>query len=176
MSIKDKPNPTKYDKNSEHLLSNSTIPILYFELILLAAAIILATIGLESYNFLIYREIASDRHIRGLARIRNYFVKLDAQTRDYFVNKIYDTPSTSLKHGHSGLRRTIQIIEAFLIGLIVAVSSTFFLFSPTMNIGFGVGATVLTIMFLEINARRRLSKAFKNAEAEMKYNNNDFTE
>ena len=153
--------------------SNSKMPLLYFELIVLAAAIILGTIGLEIYNFLIYREIASDRHIRGLARIRNYFVKLDPQIRDYFVHKTHDAPSTTLKHGHSGLRRTLQIIEGFFIGLIFTVSSTFFSFSQVMNVAFGVAVAVLAILFLEMNARRRLRQAFSSAEAEIRFSNND---
>jgi hypothetical protein len=150
--------------------SNSKLPVLYFKLILLTAALILATIGLEIYSYLIQRAISSDHLMRGLARIRNYFVKLDPQIRNYFVTKIYDTPTASLTHKHSGLRRTTQIIEGFFVGLIFTVSSTFFPFSETVILGLGVGVTAITILWLEINAHRRLNKAFKSAEAEMKFN------
>jgi hypothetical protein len=150
--------------------NNSKLPIPYFKLILLTAALILATIGLEIYSYLIQRAISSDRLMRGLARIRNYFVKLDPQVRDYFVTQIYDVPTASLIHKHSGLRRTTQIIEGFFVGLIFTVLSTFLPFSQVMNIGFGVAVTVLTIMILELIARRKLDKAFKSAEAETKFN------
>jgi len=150
--------------------SNNRLPVLYFKLTLLTAALLLGTIGLEIYSYLIQREISSDRLMRGLARIRNYFVKLDPQIRDYFVTKIADTPTGSLIHKHSGLRRTVQIIEGFFVGLIFTVLSTIPPFSQVMNMGFGVGAIVLTIILLEIIARWKLDKAFKSAAAEMKFN------
>ena len=150
--------------------SNNKLPILYFKLILSTAALILASIGLEIHSYLIHREISSDRLMRGLARIRNYFVKLDPQIRDNFVTKVFDTATGSLIHKRSGLRRTIQIIEGFLVGLIFTVLSTLLPISQIANIGFGVGVTILTIMLLEINARRKLNRAFKTATAEIKFN------
>jgi hypothetical protein len=152
------------------IASSNKVPVLYLKLILSTAALILASIGLEIYSYLIHREISSDHLMRGLARIRNYFVKLDPQIRDNFVTKVDDTPTGSLVHKRSGLRRTIQIIEGFLVGLIFTVLSTLLPVSQVINIGFGVGVTILTMMLLEINARRKLSKAFKRATAEMKFN------
>ena len=153
------------------IASDSKLPVLYFKLILSTAALILATIGFEIHSYLIQRAISSDRLMRGLARIRNYFVTLDPQIRDNFVTKIADAPTDSLIHKHSGLRRTIQIIEGFLVGLIFTVLSTLLPLSQVANMGFGVGVTVLTIILLEINARRKLDKAYKSAAAEMKFSN-----
>jgi len=150
--------------------SNNKLPILYFKLILSTAALILASIGLEIHSYLIHREISSDLLMRGLARIRNYFVELDPQIRDNFVTKVFDTATGSLIHKRSGLRRTIQIIEGFLVGLIFTVLSTLLPISQIANIGFGVGVTILTIMLLEINARRKLNRAFKTATAEIRFN------
>jgi Cu/Ag efflux pump CusA len=39
-----------------------------------------------------------------------------------------------------------------------------------INLAVGIGATVLTAVLLEMNARRRLEKARKNAEKETKFN------
>ena len=152
------------------IASNNKLPILYFKIILSTAALILASIGLEIHSYLIHREISSDLLMRGLARIRNYFVELDPQIRDNFVTKVFDTPTGSLIHKRSGLRRTIQIIEGFLVGLIFTVLSTLLPISKIANMGFGVGVTILTIMLLEINARRKLNRAFKTATAEIKFN------
>ena len=152
------------------IASNTTLPILYFKFILSTAALILASIGFEIHGYLIHREISSALLMRGLARIRNYFVKLDPQIRDHFVTKVADTPTGSLIHKRSGLRRTIQIIEGFLVGLIVAVLSTLLPISQGVNVGFGVGVTVLTITLLEFKARRKLNQAFESAIAEMKFN------
>jgi hypothetical protein len=151
------------------VVSNNKLPTLYFQLILAAATLILASIGLQIHGYLIHREVSSDLLMRGLARIRNYFVKLDPQIRDNFVTRLVDTPTGSLIHKHSGLRRTIQIIEGFLIGLIFTVISTLLPISQVINIGLGIGVTVLTIMLLELNARRKLNKAFNSAIADMKF-------
>jgi hypothetical protein len=152
------------------IASSNPLPRLYFEFLLSTAALILASIGFEIHGYLIHREISSALLMRGLARIRNYFVKLDPQLRDYFVTKIVDTPTGSLVHKRSGLRRTIQIIEGFLVGLIVAVLSTLLPISPVVNVGFGLVVTVLTITLLEFKARRKLNQAFESAIAEMKFN------
>jgi hypothetical protein len=152
------------------IASSNQLPVLYLKLIVSTAALLLASIGLEIHGYLIHREISSDLLMRGLARIRNYFVELDPQIRDNFVTKIADIPTGSLVHKRSGLRRTIQIIEGFLMGLISTVLSTLPPVSETINIVLGIAATILTILLLEINARRKLSKAFNRATAEMKFN------
>jgi hypothetical protein len=150
--------------------SNNATIISYFRLILLAALMILVTIGLDVYNFLIQRDMATDRHIRGMARVRNYFVKLDPNLEDYFVNKIYDTPSGYLIAKSSGMRRSTEIVVGFLAGIFLTVLSSYFTFVLEINLAVGIGATVLTAVLLEMNARRRLEKARKNAEKETKFN------
>jgi hypothetical protein len=155
------------------IASSSKMPVLYFKLILLAVSLILAIIGIEIYNYLIHRTISSDRRARGLARIRNYFIKLDPDIRDFFVNKIHDTPSTGLVHKQSGLRKTVEAIEGVFIGVIFAISSSFLLSSEVPSVAIGLGMTLLAILVLEANAHRRLNKALKNAIDEMKFSKND---
>ena len=152
--------------------SSNNIPIIYFKIILLATLTLLAIIGLEIYYYLVQRDIGSDRHIRGLARIRNYFIEIDPSIKDYFVHTIYDIPTAYLIMKSSGMRRTTQIIEGFFVGSSLAILSTFLLLIPEVNFVIGLVAAILTITILEINARRKLGKASKRAEKEIKFDQN----
>jgi hypothetical protein len=149
--------------------SNNPAMISYFRIILLAALIILVTIGLEIYNFTVHREISTDRDIRGLARIRNYFVKLDPGLEDYFVNPIYDYPTDYLNLKRSGMRRTTEVIVSFLVGIAFTVVSGYFPLALEINILIGCGAAIIVILILELIAHRMFGKALKIVEKEMKF-------
>src|SRR6266487_4361848 len=56
---------------------NDVTTISYFRLVLLAALIILATVGIDVYSFLIQRNIDIDQDIRGKALAKKHFIKLD---------------------------------------------------------------------------------------------------
>jgi len=149
--------------------SSNNTPIIYFKIILLATLTLLAIISMEIYYYLIQRDIGSDRHIRGLARRRNYFIEIDPSIKGYFIHTLYDTPTAYLVMKSSGMRRTTQIIEGFFVGSALAILSTFLPLIPEVNFGIGLVAVFLTITVLETNARRKLGKASKNAEKEIKF-------
>jgi hypothetical protein len=150
----------------------SNLPLVYFKIILLSAIFILTVIGLEICNFLVYRDIASDRDIRGLARIRNYFTKLDPELEEYFVTSTSDTPTGYISRNSSGMRRVAQVIVGFLFGLASAILSTFVFLPLGVNIAIGVGITILVVLILELNARRKFKRALENAEKNIKFKKN----
>lgn len=149
--------------------SNNNIPPTYFKYILLIVSLIMASIGYEIYNFLIQRDIASDRNIRGLGRIRRYFTQLDPDIKDYFINRLDDTPSGYLVYKSSRMRRSLQILEGFLVGLVLAVISTFAPISVYIIGGIGIGSALLTVGLLEVNARAKLNKVIKSAEKDIRF-------
>jgi len=151
------------------LAGASSFPIVYFKLILLSAIFILIVIGLEICNFLVYRDIASDRDIRGLARIRNYFTKLDPELEDYFVTSTSDTPTGYISRNSSGMRRVAQVIVGFLFGLASAILSTFLFLSLVVNIAIGAGITILVVLVLGLNARRKFKRALESVERNIKF-------
>jgi hypothetical protein len=146
----------------------TTIP--FFSLILLAALLMLATIGLDVYGFLIQRNIDIDRDIRGMARIRNHFVNLDPDLEKVFVVEIKDTSSNYLIAKGSGMRRSLEIIVGFLVGTAAVVLSSYIsLKLEIKNIVIGVGMTIVTALFLEFIAQRKLKKEiifYKDVNAE----------
>jgi hypothetical protein len=148
---------------------NANISFFTFKSVLLAALIILFTIGIEIHTFTIHRDIASDRDARGLARIRRYFMELDPSLKSYFVSYVTDAPTGYLVRNTSGMRRVMQIIEGFLAGLALMILSTFVSNSPFIYLVIGIGVTILTYIILGAISRRRFRIALENAKRESKF-------
>ena len=119
-----------------------------------------------------FRELLNidiDRDIRGMARVKNYFVKLDPGLENFFVN---DIPRDFLTGKGFGMRRSAEIIVGFLVGIAAAALSSYFSLSLEINIMIAIIFTVLTSSFLEFFARRKLVKALGDARKEEKVNIN----
>ena len=138
---------------------NNTTMISDFKLVLLVAFTIMITIGIDVYGFLTQRNINIDRDLRGMARIRSYFVNLDSDLENYFMNGIHDTPTDFLIAKGSGMRRSTEIIVGFLAGFASAILSSYYVASLEINIMIATIFTILTVSFLEYFARRKLGKA-----------------
>jgi hypothetical protein len=150
------------------VISNrGNVPISYIKILLLVTLVVLGYIGYEICNFLVQRDITSDRTIRGLARIRHYFIELDPTIKDYFVNRISDTPSGFLINRNTGMRRSAALIESLLIGLAIAVLLSFVNLLFLLDIIVGIVAAVVSFICLEVGARRKLDEAIKSAEKYM---------
>ncbi len=147
---------------------NPSVSFIAFEGVLLAVLLILFIIGLEIHSSIIRRDIASDRDIRGLARIRRYFIELDPQLRDY-IGRITDVPTGYLVKNNSGMRRVMQIIEGFLLGLALMILSTFITDSPYIYVATGIGGTILTYITLHAISRRKFRIALANAKRETRF-------
>ena len=151
---------------------NNQTMIPHFRLVLLSALVILATIGLDVYSFLIQRNIDIDRDIRGMARVKTYFVNLDPGLENFFVNGIHDTPTDFLTTKGFGMRWSAEIIMGFLLGFIFAVLSSDFPLALEVDILIGVSMGIFTTLLLENNARRHLEKARRKAERELNLTKN----
>lgn len=117
---------------------NNATMISDFRLVLLAALIILTTIGIDVYSFLIQRNIDIDRDIRGMARVQSYFVYLDPVLENFFVNGIHAAPTDFLTAKGFGMRRSAEIIIGFLLGFISAILSSYFRFTLEIDIVIGM--------------------------------------
>ena len=138
---------------------NNTTMISDPKLALLVALAIMITIGIDVYGFLTQRNINIDRDIRGMARIRSYFVNLEPDLENFFMNGIQDTPTAFLIAKGSGMRRSTGIIVGFLAGFASAILSSYRISSLEINITIAIIFTILTVSFLEYFARRKLGKA-----------------
>lgn len=151
--------------------SDNPLVIVYLRPVLISATILLFVIGRDVYNYLIQRDLATDRAIRGMARVRHYFVKLNPSLKEYFINNIYDTPSGYLVAKNSGMRRTTEIILGFLLGISLAVVSSYFFIDIFLCLVVGALSTITTALVLEMMARKKLDKALQKAEKDVRFNN-----
>ena len=148
---------------------NSSIPSDFFQLILLVLFLILAAIGYDIYLFMIARDRASDRVERGMARIRRYFVERDKEFEKYLVYTTYDGPTTYITRSNAGLRRTVQIIESFIIALIAFLIANLVALPFTYIVLLGIAIFVLTFITLVLNARRLLKQELKSSAKYMRF-------
>ena len=67
--------------------SNNVSPVL-FKSVLLVALLLLASVGLDVFWFMVTRHRATDKVQRGMNRVRRYFVECDPSLTPYFCAKI----------------------------------------------------------------------------------------
>jgi len=151
------------------IFGSNNLPALYFKITLLIIIALLSMIDIYICRFFISREIAVDRYERGLARIRNYFISLDTNLKDYFVTKIFDVPTSKIKGNNSGMRRSAQLIGAFLLGLEGSILITFTSLPAEINILIGLVIAILVFSIFEWYAQRRFKKVVEVVETEMKF-------
>ena len=141
----------------------------FFQLVLLVLLLILAAIGYDIYLFMIARDRASDRVERGMARIRRYFVERDKELEKYLVYTTYDGPTAYLTRSNRGLRRTVQIIESFVIALGICVIANMLLLPFAYTLFIGIATFIITFMVLIMNARRLLKQELASSAKYMKF-------
>jgi hypothetical protein len=150
--------------------SNNSNISQYIPIALLIVSTILAIINHYICNFFTHRDIVADRYERGLARIRRYFANLDPALEDYFVTRITDIATGNTVKNTSGMRRSAQITESFLIGL--SVSMTLLIATPLdskLDIVIGIFIVFVSFIFLELYAQTKYRKARLDAEKKMKF-------
>jgi hypothetical protein len=151
--------------------SDNPLIIVYLRPVLISATILLFVIGRDVYHYLVQRDLATDRAIRGMARVRHYFVKSDPSLKEHFINNVYDTPSGYLVAKNSGMRRTTEMILGFLLGIALAVVSSYFFTDIFLCFVVGAFSSIITALAFEMMARKKLDKALQKAEKDIRFNN-----
>jgi hypothetical protein len=140
---------------------NSSFSPGFFQLIFIIMLLILAVVGYEIFLFLIAREQASNQVERDMARIRLYFAERDKSIEDVLANTIHNNSATNFTRPRVSWMRSVQVIEAFLIALIVCVIANILQLPYDYLLSLGIMAFALTFTFLQITARRLLRKEMK---------------
>lgn len=142
------------------IASNSTqLTRLDIEILLLVILAFLIFIGVDIYNFTLSRQFALDKWLRGMNRIRRYFVDHDMSIEKYLVHSLDDEPTGHITHRESvGIRRINQIILAFMIGL--AAGDLLSMFNIVIVISALVGFLVMLIsaFIFERSAIHKINK------------------
>jgi amino acid permease len=138
------------------------------EFLALAALIALSIIGWQTYDFIVGRDINSDRLLRAGGRIRRYFADNDPAIQKYLMWQIHDEPSKYITHNDSAVRRTIESILAFLVSFAVGLLVNIISQQSFLTIVIiGVVTFIVFLSGLEFYASRRFHRAVIDAEAEM---------
>ena len=138
------------------------------EFLFLPALIFLSIIGWQTFDFMIGRDINIDRILRAIGRIRRYFSDNDPAITPYLYWQADDEPSILLSHNRSFVRRTTQSVLAFLLALIIALFSAFFLTIETkIIIVSGIVSFFALVVTFEVYAKNKLKQATKKAQTKI---------
>jgi hypothetical protein len=148
------------------LFGKSDSPI-RIELVALAALLSLSVIGWQTFDFVVGRDINTDRLLRAGGRIRRYFADNDPAIQKYLMWQDHDEPSKYITHNDSAIRRTIEAILAFelafAIGLLVSILTQ----ETVVSIILGVVSFGLLLYGFEFYSLRRFRMAIKDAQTEI---------
>ena len=132
----------------------------------LVALLFLSMIGWYTLEYIVGREINTDRVLRAGARIRRYFTNSDPSIQQYLMWPDHDGPTGYITHNNSAIRRTIEAVLSFLLaasaGLLLGILNLI----PSTSVVIGIISFILFLVGFEFYASRRFKRAVKKAEAE----------
>ena len=140
-----------------------------FQLIALGATFFLIIVAWGTYDFTIYRDIYADKGLRAAARIRQYFLKQSPEIYPHLSWELNDEPTFFLKNNLSSIRRTTQIIFAFLCGLFIAIVVNLIGRNLTVTSISGTLVAVAVWAILLAYTKSQLTKASLSAMSEVRF-------
>src|SRR6185436_12311000 len=140
------------------LFGQISLPI-RLEYILLSALFFLVTIGWQTFRFIIARDINTDKVLRAGGRIRRYFTNRDIELRDYVTWQDDDEPSKYVTENDSAIRRTSQIVLAFLLGIMFGIIAFIFVDTLVTPIIIGFAGFITLVFFFEFYSQREFKRA-----------------
>jgi hypothetical protein len=126
-------------------------------------------VGLDTFNFLISRDVSTDLNIRATGRIRRFFSTQSPEIQKYLTWRCNDEPTPWITNNNSGVRRTIQYILSSVCTLIT------YLASNLASANFPMTAVVSVFTFLgsltafHHYSTKRFRKAVISAQKSMRF-------
>jgi hypothetical protein len=152
------------------LVLGNNIPLASFRLMLLAALILLASVGADVVQFMVTRDSVTDRVERGMNRVRRYYIQHDPSLKDFVIFPYHDEPTSYItKQGVLGIRRTALTVQSFTVGLAVGVVADWLNVRFEVSVALGLIAFAANFLILEQNAKRKFAKALVQAESNVKF-------
>lgn len=140
---------------------------------ILAAAIVasfmLLMFSLLTYEYLIGRDISSDRTVRATSRVRRYFLERAPELKQYISWQTEDGPTQWVEQDRSRIRGMVLLITAGLVGLLGGL--VFFELSRLDSGAYlsGTGLGAVTAIAMKIWSKLRLSSARNTALSEQRF-------
>ena len=152
------------------LVLGNNIPLASFRLILFAALVLLASVGLDVVQFMVTRDSVTDRVERGMNRVRRYYIQHDPSLKDFVIFPYHDEPTSYItKQRVLGIRRTALTVQSFAVGLAVGVIADWLNLQFRVSVVLGLIAFAANFVILEQNAKRKLEKALDQAKSNVKF-------
>jgi hypothetical protein len=149
--------------------NNTNISTAIAQPILIAVMLLLASVGFDTWYYILLRQITSDKIERGLSRIRHYFVEQDETISKYLVNSINDDPTSYVKYQNksNGVRRTVQTIQAFTLSIAFTTASNLFMRQLGLwSILIGIVVFIIDFAYFENSGKKSFERAQERVSKE----------
>lgn len=147
-------------------MSQSPVPL---KLLWLVALTLLAIIGSGLFRLMPFREASLDRVVRGMNRVRRYFIEHDPALSNYVIYPYHDEPTGYLTEPNSGLRQAAQTMQSFLLGFAIGIVVDLLNIRLEIAVTVGLAIFILDFLFLERSARRVLTHGLAQAKSDVRF-------
>lgn len=152
------------------LILGSNLPLVTFRLMLLAAIVLLASVGIDVVQFMITRDDVTDRVERGMSRVRRYFVEHDPSLKNFIIFPYCDEPTNYItKLSVLGIRRTALTVQSFTVGLAVGIIADWLNMRFEASVVLGLVAFGVNFLIWEQIAKRKFIRALVRAESDRRF-------
>jgi hypothetical protein len=133
------------------------------------ALILLILIGLDTFRYLIARDINSDSHVRATARIRRFFADQHPPVEQYLTWQLHDEPTKWVRKNSSGARSTTQSVISVLCALVTGLVASLFSNMLLLSIIITVAGFVVSLLVLHQYAKRNFEQAANAAKQSVRF-------
>lgn len=140
----------------------------FFQFALAGGFFLLILIGWNTFQYLIERDIASDKNMRATARIRRFFLDKFSPLEKHITWHAYDSPTSWVTANKSTIRKTVQYILSAVIAVLVGLIASNFIM-PLISVIIAVILIPITFFTLEIYAKRKFKKAANEAISSIRF-------
>jgi len=124
----------------------------------LGVLVLLVLIGVDTFRYLIARDINTDTHVRATARIRRFFVDQYAPIEPYLTWQSNDEPTKWIKQNSSSSRNTVQSMISVLCALAAGLVENLFGNNLLLSIIFTIASFMISFFFLHKHAQKSIDK------------------
>lgn len=149
------------------LFSMTTYDI--FQFALAGGFFLLILIGWNAFQYLIERDIASDRNARATARIRRFFLDKFPVLEKHITWHMYDDPTSWVTANKSNMRKTVQYILSAIIAILSGVIASNLIAMMYISILIAIIFIPLTFFVLEMYAKLKFKKATNEAISSIRF-------
>lgn len=133
------------------------------------ANLLLLGFSLNTFGYLIGRDIATDRQARGTGRIRRYFLERSPELKPYITWQSIDAPTQWVTKDKSGVRGIVILIASGSAAMLTGFLCFQFFRNVVISYSTGAVAVGVTAFSMKAWASRRLRVAKEIAASDQRF-------